>query len=246
MTTLSHSNFFAHRMLTDQGAYTHEHYPESFEDVGDAESGPQLTGGPAYDRYAGESHEIIIDYSGMIRHCVEIDWNWERFLADAGELASPDDGAEYIRKRASGEDWQVTFTDEDGKWFACWGGTGWTDERAEDVGFFTMIRASQIAYRFNHHARYPCGPARIKAVAPGIHHYKSFAVQCRYWTHAELVKIDQELSWNRSGASHSQAPGFYFDEVDDETGAAAGTPTGPYASELEAYGAWRKMAEKVI
>lgn len=80
-TTLSHSNTWLHLMLTDQGAFVHEHIPDSFEDVGDAENGPELIGGPAFDRYSGDSHEFIVDGTGTIVASYPIDWDQERWFA---------------------------------------------------------------------------------------------------------------------------------------------------------------------
>ena len=151
MTTICHSNFFAHRMLTDQGACVHEHYSETYEDIGDAENGPQLSGGPAFDKYFGDSHEFIIDHTGRIVASFGIDWDEFRFFAEisdemkngAGQL----DDVEYKRPRKTGEDWQVIYTDEDGPWYACHG-YGWDAEWLR-AGFFSKIEAEQIAHRFN-------------------------------------------------------------------------------------------------
>jgi hypothetical protein len=43
----------AHDHLLALG-FTHERYEASWEDLGDAENGPQLSGGPAYDEYQAE------------------------------------------------------------------------------------------------------------------------------------------------------------------------------------------------
>jgi hypothetical protein len=75
----------AHDFLTDQGAYTHEHVPESYEDYGDAENGPDLQGGPAFDAYEGESHCIIIGPSGLIEHQAERDWDFEKYCREMQE-----------------------------------------------------------------------------------------------------------------------------------------------------------------
>ena len=72
-------NDFAHRMLTDEGSYTHEHAEESFEDVGFS-SGPELIGGPAYDGYYGDSHVLVIDASGCIVHSEPRDFALELFF----------------------------------------------------------------------------------------------------------------------------------------------------------------------
>lgn len=39
-----------HAFLTDAG-FGYSHHEASWEDVGDAENGPELTGGPAFDEY---------------------------------------------------------------------------------------------------------------------------------------------------------------------------------------------------
>lgn len=152
MTTLSHSNIWLHRMLTDQGACSHEHEPDSFEDVGDAENGPDLQGGPAYDRYWSESHEFIIDQSGTIVYSEVIDWGLWRFaesmLANHIDQGGDDPREHYKRKREAGEDWLVTFTDEDGPWYAL-GGSCWTSDPAE-AGFFRRAHALQIAKAHDH------------------------------------------------------------------------------------------------
>lgn len=86
MTTLSHTNQWLHNMLTDQGAVTHEHEPESWEDDGDGESGPHITGGPAFDRYTSESHCFIINASGTIVDSEPIDWAMWRFCEEMARL----------------------------------------------------------------------------------------------------------------------------------------------------------------
>lgn len=146
MTTLSHSNTWLHRMLTDQGACVHEHEPDTFEDVGDAESGPELTGGPAYDRYTSESHEFIIDGTGTIVFSAPIDWDLWRFAEEMAALhgyQGHDDLDHYRRPRGAGEDWLVAFTDEDGLWYAQ-SGSCWTSDPTEP-GFFRRAHALQIA-----------------------------------------------------------------------------------------------------
>lgn len=72
-------------MLTDQGAATHTYHPEDFEDDGDAENGPHLTGGPAWSEYTTESHMIVIDHTGLIVHQEVINWALERWIMDAEE-----------------------------------------------------------------------------------------------------------------------------------------------------------------
>jgi hypothetical protein len=40
--------------------YTKTHVPDSWQDVGDAENGPRLTGGPAYDDWSKDDHHIYV------------------------------------------------------------------------------------------------------------------------------------------------------------------------------------------
>lgn len=44
--------------------YEHTHHEEDFEDIGDAENGPKLSGGPAYDEYLSPEDRIIINHRG--------------------------------------------------------------------------------------------------------------------------------------------------------------------------------------
>lgn len=247
MATISSSNFFAHRMLTDQGACTHEHNPDTWEDTGDAENGPHLTGGPAFDRYYTDSHEIIIDQSGLIVHSSEIDWNWFRFAEEAeasGEDRNLDSTWNYQRKRGAGEDWIVVMHDEDGAWYACWGGTGWT-QQDDDRGYFHQARALQLADAFNATPHdMLTGRASVRAILPGIHYYKGFAALCRYWTRAELKKHDETSGFTGIGAS--QEPGWYWDEIDTDDLVPLGALCGPYASEIEARDKWLEMAKRVV
>lgn len=62
-------------MLTDQGAYTHEHFEESWE-------------GPAYDCYYGDSHIIVVDASGVICHTDVIDWDLMKWCDEMASLYS--------------------------------------------------------------------------------------------------------------------------------------------------------------
>ena len=54
-----------HELLLMQG-YTWIPHECSFEDIGDGESGPMLSGGPAYDLYQNEKWEIIVEADGTI------------------------------------------------------------------------------------------------------------------------------------------------------------------------------------
>lgn len=147
MTTICHGNFTLHRLLTDQGACIHTHHPESFEDTGDAESGPCLEGGPAYDEYTSDSHYMIVDQTGLFVHSQVIDWDMERFVDEmTGSGVDEFEAREtYKPKRREGEDWAVRYRDEDGSWFlqrgACWS--------QQDMHPFSIAEAEQRAHAFN-------------------------------------------------------------------------------------------------
>lgn len=147
MTTICHDNFKLHALLTDQGAYIHEHNPATWEDDGDAENGPCLHGGPAFDRYSGDSHEFIVDSSGEIVCTMHIDWDEYRWFEALPDAHEQEDDIQYERPRGVGEDYIVTHCDEDGPWFACHD-YGWTDSKKER-GYFTLIHAQQIAEKHN-------------------------------------------------------------------------------------------------
>ena len=53
----------AHDFFVAAG-YVVTHYKADFEDVGDAESGPKLSGGPAFDEYAADDHCVIVTEGG--------------------------------------------------------------------------------------------------------------------------------------------------------------------------------------
>jgi hypothetical protein len=53
-----------HHLLVNNG-FRYEFVPDSFEDDGDAESGPHLTGGPSYDLYESDHWRYIIDHRGI-------------------------------------------------------------------------------------------------------------------------------------------------------------------------------------
>jgi hypothetical protein len=57
----------AHAHLIALG-YRHTQFPCTFEDDGDAESGPHLTGGPAFDEYESDDDRLIIDELGRFAH----------------------------------------------------------------------------------------------------------------------------------------------------------------------------------
>ena len=59
-------NAGAHQSLLEQG-FIFAYHEESWEDTGDAENGPQLTGGPAYNEYISKDNfQIIIDHNGLV------------------------------------------------------------------------------------------------------------------------------------------------------------------------------------
>jgi hypothetical protein len=147
-TTLSHGNFALHRLLTDQGACVHQHYADSFEDTGDAESGPCLEGGPAYDEYRSESHYMIVDASGDIVHQSLIDWDMERFVDQMTSSGVDEyDIDQYVPQRRTGEDFTVKYRDEDGNWFEQ-RGSCWTSDPRESHPL-TRSEAEQRAHAFN-------------------------------------------------------------------------------------------------
>ncbi len=46
--------------------YTHERVPADWEDHGDAETGPMVTGGPAYDMYIGADEMVFSGETGVL------------------------------------------------------------------------------------------------------------------------------------------------------------------------------------
>jgi hypothetical protein len=56
----------AHRLLTDQGAAVLVYQGEADFDDGDAENGPETWGCPEYDHYQSESHDVWIEWEGMV------------------------------------------------------------------------------------------------------------------------------------------------------------------------------------
>lgn len=53
----------AHHHLIDLG-FSHVHVDASWEDTGDAENGPRLSGGPAYDEYTLDDMTVYIAEDG--------------------------------------------------------------------------------------------------------------------------------------------------------------------------------------
>ncbi len=78
-----HFNEDVHQCLTELG-FTHTHHMEDFEDDGDGESGPHLTGGPAFDEYEDASERIIVDHHGMVVSREDRDLAFEAYCARMG------------------------------------------------------------------------------------------------------------------------------------------------------------------
>ena len=68
----------AHHHLLELG-YVHTHNEADWEDDGDAESGPHLSGGPAYDEYYVPGHSIYVEENGTI-HQETRDPDEDRFI----------------------------------------------------------------------------------------------------------------------------------------------------------------------
>lgn len=58
-------NLALHEHLTALG-YSWVQHEETWEDVGDAENGPELTGGPAFDEYTGPDEIVCASASGDV------------------------------------------------------------------------------------------------------------------------------------------------------------------------------------
>jgi len=56
-----------HDHLTGLG-YLHHREEDSWEDIGDGESGPCLVGGPAFDMYTGPDDYVYCDENGHTGH----------------------------------------------------------------------------------------------------------------------------------------------------------------------------------
>jgi len=69
----------AHANLIALG-YEHKHYEADYEDVGDAESGPMLSGHPGFDEYYSDIDLIIIGHDGLFTHHDMRDLEAERFM----------------------------------------------------------------------------------------------------------------------------------------------------------------------
>ena len=58
-------NIALHEHLTSLG-YNHTRHASSWQDIGDADNGPCLDGGPAYDEYAGDDEYIFASEDGVL------------------------------------------------------------------------------------------------------------------------------------------------------------------------------------
>lgn len=80
-------NVGIHQHLLDLG-FEYAHMPEDWHDEGDAESGPYLVGGPAYDLYSHVAWdtEIAVDADGTV-HVTEYSPGtmayWEEMVDEA-------------------------------------------------------------------------------------------------------------------------------------------------------------------
>ncbi len=60
-------NLALHEHLMSLG-YEYQRFACTFEDAGDAENGPHLTGGPAYDMYSSPTEFIYATEGGVLDH----------------------------------------------------------------------------------------------------------------------------------------------------------------------------------
>ena len=68
-----------HHHLLELG-FVHVHHEADWEDGGDAENGPKLEGGPAFDDYYADTDSIYINHDGSA-HLEQRDPDLEEFLA---------------------------------------------------------------------------------------------------------------------------------------------------------------------
>jgi hypothetical protein len=73
----------AHAHLIELG-YVRTWHEDSFEDGGDAENGPDLTGGPAFDEYKSADDYVMIDEQGHFAHYERRDPEIEEWAAGMG------------------------------------------------------------------------------------------------------------------------------------------------------------------
>lgn len=72
-------NIDNHELLIAHG-YSHTHYPETWEDVGNGESGPMLDGGPAYEEYASSTEYLLAREPGEVDAREPRNHEWEMWL----------------------------------------------------------------------------------------------------------------------------------------------------------------------
>jgi hypothetical protein len=80
-----------HPHLLDLG-FEYQHVPEDWHDEGDAESGPHLVGGPAYDFYShvASDTEIAVESNGdvhVMEHPPGTLAHWEEMVGEVTEEA---------------------------------------------------------------------------------------------------------------------------------------------------------------
>lgn len=63
-------NLAFHAFMIEQDA-RHQRFASSFEDIGDAENGPKLSGCQAYDWYLLDGIEYVVDEDGIVDRCEE-------------------------------------------------------------------------------------------------------------------------------------------------------------------------------
>ena len=78
-------NLEVHKHLIALG-YTHEYFPEDWEDTGGPEYGPRLEGHPAYDQYTSDKDYIIIDHHGHFAHFELRDLEFEKWVEQQEEI----------------------------------------------------------------------------------------------------------------------------------------------------------------
>lgn len=73
-----------HAALLVEG-FTLTQHEDDFEDDGDAESGPHLTGGPAWDEYQSADEMIVVDHHGAVVHREPRDLEREAYEASMSD-----------------------------------------------------------------------------------------------------------------------------------------------------------------
>lgn len=96
MTKSKHFNEAAHEHLLAHG-YTYERMAATWEEDGDAESGPHVSGGPEFDQYTGADEYVFIAPSGLADH-EKRDAAHEAWIDE--HVASPSPGLEAPERSA--------------------------------------------------------------------------------------------------------------------------------------------------